>query len=247
MQATREIKVGLFVFLAFVLLTIIVFSIGDFYSFSPGYHLKVLFNSAGGIDVGAPVRLAGVTAGEVQKVTVSVNEAEARTEAELLVWLKDFAKLEEDASAYINTSGLIGEKYLEIVPGTRGARLLTNGERLRGQDTVAMTQFMNTGYEVVARLNKTIAVIHSIVGDEETRAALKGTVTNSQEVTDGLKTLITNTNRLVEKLNRGEGTIGRLLTEDEVYQDLRATIKDVRAHPWKLLVRTKDKDTGGKR
>ena len=241
MSATREAKVGLLVFLAFVLLAVVVFSVSDFYNFTPGYHLRVVFNSAGGIDVGAPVRLAGVGVGEVQRLTVSPTGAEAKTQAELLVWLKEFASVEEDAVAYINTSGLIGEKYLEISPGTRGARLLQNGEVLRGQDSVAMTQFMNTGYEVVAQLNKTVAAIHAIVADEETRAALKGTVTNSAEVTQGLKTLLASTNILVEKLNRGEGTVGRLLTEDEIYEDLKATVKDIRAHPWKLFIRTKEK------
>ncbi len=242
MLATREAKVGLLVFLAFVLLAVIVFSVSDFYSFSPGYHLRAVFNSAGGIDVGAPVRLAGVTVGEVQRITVSPTGPEAKTQAELLVWVKDFAKIEEDAATYINTSGLIGEKYLEINPGTRGARLLKDGETLRGQDSVAMTQFMNTGYEVVTQLNKTIAAIHAIVGDEETRAALKGTVTNSQEVTQELKTLLANTNTLIEKINHGEGTIGRLLTEDTIYRDLEATMKDIRAHPWKLFIRTKEKE-----
>ena len=245
--AAREVKVGLFVFAAFVVLAFIVFSISDFYSFSPGYHLKIIFSSAGGIDVGSPVRLAGVSVGEVQKVTVSINEAEQKTQAELLVWVKDFAKLEEDASAYINTSGLIGEKYLEIVPGSRGARLLKDGEMLRGQDSVAVTQFMNTGYEVVAQLNKTISAIHSIVADEETRAALKGAVANSQEVTASLKKLLDNTNLLVERINRGEGTIGRFLVEDEIYRDVQATVKDLRAHPWKLFVRTKDQGPAPKK
>ncbi len=241
MHATREVKVGIFVFLAFVLLAIIVFSISDFYGFSPGYEVKVVFDSAGGIEPGAPVRVAGVSAGEVRKVTVYGDEAEAKTRAELIVWLKDYAKVEEDAVAYVNTSGLIGEKYLEIVPGSRSARLLKAGEILRGRDSVQMAQFLNTGYEVVAQLNKTISAVHSIVGDEATRAALKGTVANSQEVTASLKVLLDNTNVVMERLRRGEGTVGRLLAEDEIYRDLQATVKDIRAHPWKLFIRTKDK------
>ena len=240
MRPTREVKVGLFVFIAIALLAVIVFSISDFYGFSPGYTLRVVFISASGIDVGAPVRLAGVVVGEVRKITVSVNEAEAKTQAELTVWLKDFARIEEDAVAYINTSGLIGERYLEIIPGSRHARILKDGETLLGRETVAMAEFLNTGYEAVSQLNKTISAIHAIVSDEETRAALKGTVVNSQEVTDTLKTLLANLNVIVERVRRGEGTVGRLLAEDEIYRDIQETVKDVRAHPWKLLVRTKE-------
>ncbi len=240
MQATREVKVGLFVFLAFVLLGVIVFSVSDFHSFSQGYHLRVLFNSAGGIAVGAPVRLAGVQVGEVQKVTVFVNEADARTQAELRVWLKDFARIEEDATAFVNTSGLIGERYLEILPGSRTAKLLNEGDLLHGQDSVAMSEFMNTGYQVMAHLNKTIAAVQSLIGDEETRAALKGTITNSQEVTKSLKRLLDTTNVVMEKIARGDGTVGRLLTQDDIYRDLQATVKDIKAHPWKLFFHPKE-------
>jgi len=241
MRATQEVKVGLFVFLAAVLLAVIVFSISDFYGFAPGYELRVLFDSASGIEAGAPVRLAGVAVGEIRRVTAFGDEAEAKTRAELLVWLKDHAKIEEDAIAYVNTSGLIGERYLEVIPGSRTARLLKPGEVLHGRDTVAMAQFLHTGYEVLAQLNRTISAIHSLVGDEQTRAALKGTVTNSQEVTASLKVLLDNTNAIVEQIRRGEGTLGRLLVDDELYRDVQATVKDVKAHPWKLLVRTREK------
>lgn len=240
MRATREVKVGLFVFLAFVLLAVVVFSISDFQSFSPGYHLRVLFHSASGIGAGAPVRLAGVGVGEVQRVTVSFNEAEAKTQAELLIWVKDFAKIEEDAVGSVNTSGLIGERYLEIVPGSRNARVLKDGDVLQGRDTVAFTQFMDTGYEVLSQLNKMITAVHSIVGDEATRAALKGAIANSQELTVSLKTFVDNSNAVMEKIRRGEGTIGRLLMEDTIYRDLEATVKDIKAHPWKLFIRTKE-------
>ena len=50
---------------------------------------------------------------------------------------------------------------------------------------------------VLAQLNKTITAVHSIVGDEETRAALKGTVTNAQEVTASLKALLDTTTAVI--------------------------------------------------
>ena len=55
-----ELKVGIFVFIGIVMLFIIVFSIGKVYIFQPGYHIRVLFNFAGGLGDAAPVRLAGV-------------------------------------------------------------------------------------------------------------------------------------------------------------------------------------------
>ncbi len=63
-----ELKVGIFIFIGIVILSLIVFSIGNFYSIKRGYTLDIVFNFANGISVGAPVRYAGVEVGEVQEI-----------------------------------------------------------------------------------------------------------------------------------------------------------------------------------
>ncbi len=47
------------------------------------------------------------------------------------------------------------------------------------------------------------------------------------------------------RLAEGEGTIGKLLVEEKIYDDLEAFVADIRAHPWKLLTRTKDSRRSG--
>ena len=61
-----ELKVGIFTFIALIVLTIAVFSIGDIYIFRPGYLIKVCFSFASGVDVGAAVRVAGIEVGEIE-------------------------------------------------------------------------------------------------------------------------------------------------------------------------------------
>src|SRR3989338_7443724 len=116
--ATREIKVGLFVFIAFVLLAVMIFSISDFYTSQAQYTypLRIRFSFVNGIDDGAPVRLAGVQVGEVREIRVYRDEANQRTQVELGVRVSRDAMLEDDSTASINTLGLLGEKYVEIMP-----------------------------------------------------------------------------------------------------------------------------------
>jgi phospholipid/cholesterol/gamma-HCH transport system substrate-binding protein len=40
------------------------------------------------------------------------------------------------------------------------------------------------------------------------------------------------------KFNTGTGTVGKLLTDDTIYNEMEAFVKDIRAHPWKLLSRS---------
>ncbi|MBI3333493.1 MAG: MCE family protein [Candidatus Omnitrophica bacterium] len=227
-SATREIKIGLFVFIAFILLAVVVFSISDFYTAQPHYALRVRFNFANGIQAGAPVRLAGVDVGEVRSVQVYRDVASQQTQAELDVRLSTQAQIEEDAVAYINTLGLIGEKYMEIIPGTAGARVLTSGEVMRGKDSIPSEQLMEAGFQMVKRMDQLITSVNAVVSDE----ALRGALRNLDQTLD-------HANAILAQIRQGQGTVGRLLLQDDLYQDLKALMGDIRAHPWKLLYRPK--------
>ena len=200
MNSTRtfELKVGIFMLIGIAILFIIVFSIGDINLSKTGYKIKVIFNFASGIGPTAPVRLAGVGVGQVQGIHIIYDEKEKRAKAELTAWINDDAKIGEDAEVTINTLGLLGEKYLEIFPGTMGKPILKNNDTIIGKDPVSM-----------------------------------------EKVTENLASLSDSIKVIVERLKNGEGTVGKLLTEDKIYDDLEAFVADIKAHPWKLLNKPK--------
>ncbi len=239
-EATREIKVGLFVFVALILLSVVVFSISDFYTVRPQYPLRVQFNFSNGIEVGAPVRLAGVDVGEVRSVRVFFDEPAQKVKAELGIQLASHAQIEEDSIAFVNTLGLIGEKYLEVIPGTPGARKLSPGEILVGKDSASSEKFMESAYEAVNELKGMITSINIVLGDKTTQQSLKETMANSAEATDRLNLFLEQANDLMGRIRSGQGTVGRLLIEDELYQDLKALTADLKANPWKLLHHPKE-------
>ena len=111
---TFELKVGIFVLIGAVILFLIVFSVGDINLIKSGYHINVIFSFAAGIGPSAPVRLAGVGIGEVEGIHLFYDEKEKRTKAVLSAWIQQDTRIEEDATATVNTLGLLGEKYLEL-------------------------------------------------------------------------------------------------------------------------------------
>jgi len=208
MDGTRsfELKVGTFILIGIVILFIIVFSIGDLNISKTGYHIKIYFTFAGGIGPAAPVRFAGVGVGKVEGVHLVYDNNEKRTKAEVNAFIQDGTKIEEDAIPTINTLGLLGEKYIEIVPGTPGKPILKNDSSINGKDPVSM-----------------------------------------EKVTENLANLSYSVNVIVDKLKRGEGTIGKLLMEDAVYDDVKSITgnfkefsEDIKRHPWKLLSKGRD-------
>lgn len=199
-----ELKVGAFVFIGIVLLFIIVFSIGKIYLFQPGYRIRVLFNFAGGLGDASPVRLAGVNVGEVDTIKIFYDKDMMRTRVEVIAWIRKDIAIEKNSKVHVNTLGMLGEKYLEIIPGTHEAGVVGDNGTLVGEDPILLDQLL-----------------------------------------EDLNALAVSAGSVMEKLKSGEGTIGKLLTEDTIYNELEALVKDIRRHPWKLFKKTREKKDKG--
>ncbi|MFA4991507.1 MAG: MlaD family protein [Candidatus Omnitrophota bacterium] len=227
-----ELKVGIFIFIGLVILSVIIFSIGNFYGVKSGYNLNVVFSFANGISVGAPVRYSGVSVGEVKDIKVYYDETEARPLVKILVWVQKDTWINEDAKASINTLGLLGEKYVEITPGTRNSRLLHKGETLRGHDPVSTEEIARVTKDLVSKIDSLIESINKIAGDDELRLSIKNTITN-------LETLSLNMKDFMIEIRGGKGTLGRLVSDDKLYRDADDMILEIKNNPWKLLFKPK--------
>lgn len=201
-----ELKVGIFVFLGLAALCYIVFSIGDFYILRPGYHIKLIFGYASGVEVGAPVRFAGVEVGKVEDIMIFYDQKEEKTRVEVTAWVQSSTQIERDAQAYVNTLGLLGEKYIEILPGTRQKGFLQEGNTIVGTDPIPTEKLTERAYQIAGDLQKTLDSV----------------------------------NEIMDKIRKGEGTIGKLITEDKIHRDLEALVADLKKHPWKLLKKDKE-------
>lgn len=232
-KSSFELKVGIFIFIGIVVLSVMVFSIGNFYSVKRGYTLDIIFNFANGISVGAPVRYAGVEVGEVQDIKVYFDERANQPMVRILVWVPQNTWVSEDAVATINTLGLLGEKYLEITPGTKEARLLKKGDVLRGYDPISTEELTRETRETLAKLDDMIEGINEIVGDEEFQTSIKNTVSNLELLTGDLRDF-------VAVAKEGEGTVGLFMSDDKLYRHMDELILDIKKHPWKLLYRPKE-------
>jgi phospholipid/cholesterol/gamma-HCH transport system substrate-binding protein len=184
-KAGLELKVGIFVFVALASLAALVFKAGDFY-LKPGYTIRIVFNFVSGVDKGTPVRLAGVNVGEIKEVHI-VRNAEGATQVEMTAWIMKGAFIEEDAEARINSLGLLGEKYVEVIPGTSGNKTLSEGGTLIGKSPVAMEKFAEAGNSLINKIEYTFDNVNEVVADPKFKAALKNTFGSAEEVTQNLR------------------------------------------------------------
>ena len=114
-----EIWVGIFVVItiaALLLLALQVSGLSNFYNVKEGYIIKADFNNIGGLKVRSKVTICGVTVGRVTKISLEKNEFGEYQALVLFTVDKEF-NIPEDSSAKILTSGLLGDNYIEVVPG----------------------------------------------------------------------------------------------------------------------------------
>ncbi len=195
-----ELKVGTFVFIGLVILIIFILSIGGFKTWSSGYHLNLNFNFVNGVKVGAPVRFAGVDIGEVKGIKLEFIPVENRSNIRLDIWVRDIIKIPSDSTVWVNTLGLLGEKYVEIIPGKDYVNVLKENQSLTGIDPLPIHEIFNRAENVMRNLDTGLA-----------------------------------------KIINKEGSLGKFIYDDTIYNELEAFTIDIRKNPWKLLFKTKEK------
>lgn len=232
-ETAQELKIGLFVTGALVLLIVLLLNLDVFYVKS-GYNLRVLFNFANGLEIGAPVQLAGVPVGNVQEVNI-LRDTDGRTRIEVVARIRRDVLIDRDAVVRINSRAFLGQKYLEILPGQVGQEAVLEGELLFGHDPVMLESITQTGDRIVRKLETSVDYLNEIIGDEQFRDQIKDNTAHMSELTKDLKDVTGSLKVILGRLKNGEGTMGKLLTDETVYADVKALIRDLRANPWKLL------------
>lgn len=125
MTATREIAVGLFVFIGLLCTAWLTVKLGRMELIrGEGYHLTARFNSVSGLRVGADVEMAGVPVGKVAAIRLDTS----RSQAIVTLRLEQTLRLSDDTIASVKTSGLIGDKYVNLAPGGSDTVLVSGGE-----------------------------------------------------------------------------------------------------------------------
>ena len=258
----NEIRAGVFLLLAFVLLVVMVFAVSDIQSlFKKKKDVKVLFSFSDGIEKNAPVRFSGMKIGKVENVRVAPEQSD-QIEVTLSVYSDTIIK--KDTRAAIKTLGLVGGKYVELSGGTAQSRTLGPGEVLRGEESLKLEDVTKAALDVVGKLQNIAGNLNRALGDPELSRSLKTTVANLQEVSANLKVMtsskdevavaLKNLPDLMKKLDESAANLkavteksDKLVGENRknvdamlegfrgMAQNLKETTDDLKSHPWKLI------------
>ena len=241
---TPAAKIGLFVLLGLIVLGIFVLKIEDIPIGERGDRLTVRaeFPSVSGIDRKADVRIAGVRVGKVQDVQL------VKGQAMLTLALDPSVELHQGASVRVSSLGMLGDKFVEVVPGDPNAPLLSPGTVLHGTSPPTFDDVLKVATDIGADVKQVTMALRESIGGQVGAEKLTEIVDNIDELTSTLKVLIQqnqgNVNatmenfkdfsttlkvelpRIAEKMNRLADSLQGVVNEDR--GDLHASLANIR-------------------
>lgn len=193
-----ETRVGFF-----AIMTIAMFSFGVFWLnggrfMERGNRVEILFNRVDGLRPGAPVKLSGVDVGRIKKIYF--NESQ---QVIVVALLKPEFKVLEGSKATIATAGVIGEKHLEIQPGS--SHTLLKGNQLRGTDPIDTEDFYKNVAKILDDLQEVTSSLKVLMTDSEMVNSLK----NSLKQLDSFTANIDNFSQRIQGIPL-ESMVGKL-------------------------------------
>ncbi|HLC18410.1 MAG TPA: MlaD family protein [Thermodesulfobacteriota bacterium] len=225
LSLSPEAKVGLFVLIGVLLLVYMSLRVGGIrLGRAEGYTLIVKFDSAAGLDPDASVRVAGVEVGRVKTIRLEDHKAQL----ELII--NPDVEIGKDFVAALKTTGLLGERYVELMPGRPGAPALKEGEEItRTAKFVDVDTLLMSLSDVAEDLKKVTASLGNVLGGEEGETTLRNIVKNVEDLSFTVNRIVEQNDEKLGRILANLDEFSTLLRDDgpEISAGLKEAVKNL--------------------
>jgi phospholipid/cholesterol/gamma-HCH transport system substrate-binding protein len=224
------------------LLSFILLLGGDKSFFRKNILLHVNFEETGGLAVGSVVQIAGIPAGNVKSIDFDGDKN--LLNVTLKLDSKYLPRLTKGTTAALRTQGALGDKYIWIRPGALGGEVVKDGDHI---DADEGNDFMTTLGKSGTKVEKAFAILDQLekmvheMNDRrlatnmaEAARNLRETSASVNEIMATVKTSDVRNNRvkaaidhlasILEKVDNGQGTLGSLINDPTVHEDLKSLL-----------------------
>ncbi len=214
-EQLMRLRVGIFVLGLLGLFMVFVLTIGSRSRiFERHYNLHAFFSNIEGLNVGAPVRLAGTSVGSVDDITFSKDLASKKIRVTMSLDARLQDRIREDSIASIGTIGLVGDKVLELTVGSPDEPALPPGATIASVDPPDYATLLQKGDQIVNNVVKISDALNQLVGGGGAKAR--------QDLADSIASF----NRIMSEIEQGTGLLHALVYEKRsgnILKELSAT------------------------
>ncbi len=214
MKNTLETRLGLFFALAIIAAVILLEMIGVADFFKGGYRIYANFKNIQELKEGDPVKIAGVEKGRVSQVELIDREVRVTMKMD-----KD-AQVRTDSKATIKFTGLMGQNYIAVDFGTTNGLLATEGTTIASAEQPDLSTLM-------VKLENVASGIEGLTKNFslDSLSTMFGPLTDFvKQNGPALTAVIGNMKSVSEQVASGQGTVGRLLYDETLYNATLSTV-----------------------
>jgi phospholipid/cholesterol/gamma-HCH transport system substrate-binding protein len=231
-ELSMEVMVGTFMFAVLLALCIFTIVLSRENFLQKTYPFEVVFGEVMGLRDGDNVVVRGMEIGKIRRLVLQPDGVHVMAALKHPVFLKADYKIEVIASS------ILGGRYLQINEGSASAPPLSGKAVIHGKspnDLIALVSDMAADLKnASAKIASGQGTLGKLIYDDalydnasdvirELRVAVY-----DRNLVGNLEDAIENFNQVAEKLNSGQGTLGKLINDDSVYVEAKKTLRDVR-------------------
>lgn len=228
-ERTRSLRVGFLMVVGASLLAAAIFSIGGGVDwFRSTETLRAHFARVNGLQVGAPVYLAGVNVGTVDTIRFPRNPRANFVVVYMSVRKNAMPRVRVDSVAKIESMGLLGDKFLLLTSGTTGAPSIKAGALVESQNPVNYASLLqargtsdlvanimaisNSVRELLESINQGHGVLAQLIKGPSNPNEKPLSLASLQQTMDNAERITAQLNLTLDRINQGQGLLGALLS-----------------------------------
>jgi phospholipid/cholesterol/gamma-HCH transport system substrate-binding protein len=198
---SQSLRLGAFILVALTILGVAVFLVGSQESkFELHYRVQAQFQNVAGLTEGADVRVGGIRKGTVRRIMLP-KDPDGKVTVMMDLAKESMDVVKQDSTAAIKSEGLLGDKFVEVSFGTKGADSLKGGETLNSQPPIDISDLINRADQILDTAQHAMFNIQGASG---------------------------NVSNITAKINQGKGTVGALVNDRAMYEQATAGVTALR-------------------
>jgi phospholipid/cholesterol/gamma-HCH transport system substrate-binding protein len=222
--------VGITVLVALITLAVLIFLMtGTTGLFTKKIIVRAYVDNAGGLRVGAPVRLEGVDIGNVVGIRVVAESAHPADPVQITMKIttKYAQSMGSGCQVLLTTAGVLGEVFIDLDCRQNKGSELKTGDVLRTKDVAQFQDVVRASQTTLENLDILLKRVDDIVSYIQSGKGSIGKIIYDPSLFDRANATVGQLQQIANQMNSPKGTIGKLLNSDELYNKLNASVDNV--------------------
>ena len=197
--------------------------------FTKKIRIRAYVDNAGGLRVGAPVRLEGVDIGNVTGIRVAPdapNKA-APVQVTMKITTKYAESMNNHCTVALTTAGVLGEVFIDLDCRQAKGGALENGDVLPTRDTPQLQDVIRASQSTLDNVNVLVKQLNDILAYIQSGQGSIGKIIYDPSLFNRANATVEQLQEVVAQINSPRGTIGKLINSDELYQKVNASVDKV--------------------